>query len=84
MTEKQSPVRHWTDPDDEPQITPENALVVIAHEMRSIRKTLSAMAFDENCETVLAHIHTVLNDTLHALEPDGDGVADILERWSTR
>ena len=46
------------------EITAENALVVIAQELRGIRKTLDAMAYDPDAETVLGRIHTVLHDTL--------------------
>jgi hypothetical protein len=53
------------------EITPDNALVVIARELRGIRVTLEAMAYDPNCETVLGQIHTALNDNLQSFDDRG-------------
>jgi hypothetical protein len=43
---------HAPDSPEQP-ITAENAVVVIAQELRSIKRTLHALAFDPNCETTL-------------------------------
>jgi hypothetical protein len=58
--------------EDGPAITAENAIVVIATELREIRHALMHMAFDPNCETVLGNIHTALNDNLQTF-PVGKG-----------
>lgn len=58
----------------ETPITPETALVVIAQELRGVRRILTAMAFDpEGDGTVLGQIHTVLHDTLQTFGPSGAG-----------
>ena len=70
---------HAYGPDVEPEITPENALVMIAHELRSIKRTLWHATFDPNCETTLDRIGVKLDELLS----DGDdrgGVGDQLRR----
>jgi hypothetical protein len=68
-------------PSDEPTITTDNALVVIAHELRAIRKTMHRATFDPNCETVGDRIHTELHDNLQVFEgKKTTSVADLLLR----
>ncbi len=69
-------------------ITADNAIVVIAQELRGIRHLLWQVAFDPNCETVLDRINTTLHDTLQTFEGHkdessrtiADHVRDLAER----
>lgn len=59
--------------EDEPVITPTTALVVIAQELRGIRRVLYAMAFDPDCDsTVLGKIETHLQGNLQTFDEDGE------------
>lgn len=49
-------------------ITPENAIVIIAKELRMMRRTLDDLVYDPNCDTVLGRIHNVLHDTLQTFD----------------
>jgi hypothetical protein len=65
-------------------ITPDNAFVVIARELRFIRQNLDAMTYDPNCETVVDRIGSALHDNLRTFPakpgPRGESVAELLAR----
>jgi hypothetical protein len=79
MTAEEWSSKHKADSDfDEVEITEQNALVVIAMELRSIKRTLHTMAFDPNCETVLDKSVSRVADALYAYEDGGSGLAEII------
>ena len=61
----------------EQAITQENALLVIAHELRDIKRTLHAAVFAPNCTTVLRGIEEHLYDLAYV---EKNSVPAILKR----